>query len=253
MINMIKAELYRMTRTKGIYIFWAAALFTYAISIIYKEAGGISFGAPVNIPDGTKMDISMIAHNFTFYFLLIIPVFGVIAAEFSEHTVKNTISSAISKKQYFISKFVFTLLYSLISFIAANFLFYILNRIVNGEKYSSSIGVYVKAFLMQIPLFTAIVSAFIFLAFLFRKGAAFNSVTILAPLLYTTVAIVMYGIEDTKKLAEKLLTYEISSMIINITLDPSDSYRNDCYIICAAVTALSFILGYLSFTKRELD
>ena len=253
MINMIKAELYRLTKSKGFYIFWICAVFTFMISVIYHAPGGISLGAPLDYSDDIKMDIVQTAMNFSYYFFLIIPVFCIISSEYSEHTIKNTITSAISRKKYFTAKYAFTLFYSLLSFLTANYLFYFINRIINGSKYSSPVSDYSKALFSQLPLFTAIVSLFIFLAFLLRKGAAFNAVTIITPIVYTTISLVLYGIDGSKKAAEKMLTYEISTMISKLAIECTDSYRTKCYIISMAVTVSSFVLGYVLFTKRELE
>lgn len=253
MINMWRAELYRLTKSKGFYLFLLFSFLTFMISVIYHQPGGISFGAPLEYGDDLKLDIVQTAMNFNYYFFLIIPVFIIIIGEFSGNTVKNTISSAVSKGKYYLSKYIFSMLFSLISFILLNYLFYFINHAVNGEKYSSSIGDFSKAFWGQFPIFAAIISLFIFFAFAFRKGAIFNAVVIIAPIIYTTVSLILYGIEGTKKAAEKLLTYEVSTMISKLTLECTDSYRIKCYIIFAAVTILSFFGGYLLFTKRELD
>ncbi|MBQ8966348.1 hypothetical protein [Ruminococcus sp.] len=253
MINIFKAEFYRMLRTKGFIFFWLFIVITFAISIIYREPGGISFGAPLDYPPDIKLDIAQTAMNFTFYFLLLMPAFCIIATEFGEHTIKNTITSAISKKMYFISKTLFTFFYSLIALIIANYLFYFVNRAVNGTKFSSSLADFSKAFLGQLPVFGAVVSIFIFLAFFLRKGAALNAVAIITPLVYATVSLTMFGINAVKKLAEHLLTYELSYMLSKLAVNCTDSYRTKCYIISAVIMAVCFILGYITFTKREID
>lgn len=257
MINMIKAELYRLTKTKGIYIFWIITAAIYGISIAIQEEGGIFLGAAledtVSLTEVRKLDILQVSSNFNFYYLLLIPVFAVIASEFGEHTVKNAISSSISKGQYFIYKYVFALVFSLICFTIANYLFYIANRLINGDDFSSPVGEYSKALAKQFPMFIAIVSAFIFIAFLVRKGAVFNSLTIIFPLVYTMVSGILYGMDNTKKVGEALLKHELSVMISGLTLGVSNSTRNEYYIICAVVTVMSFVLGYLSFTKSEIN
>lgn len=253
MINMFRAELYRLTKSRGFWFFWAIALVTPVISIIYHEPGGVSFGASFNYDPKLKMDIVQLGMNFTYYFLMIIPVYCMISAEFNEHTVKNTISSAISKKMYYVSKFLFTMLYSLVSYIVSCYFFYFLNKAVNGSKYSSGISDFSKALFRQLPAFVAIVSLFIFVAFLFKRGAALNSVTILTPLLYTTAALMMYNIKDTKSFAEHMLKYEISTVLSNLAAGCTDSYLSNCYTGIAVVTITSAILGYLVFTRRELD
>ena len=253
MINMIKAELYRLTRTKGFYLFWGAVLITYIITLIYKEEGGISFGAPLTADESVKMDIRMVCRNFNFYFYFIIPVFSLICAEFTDHTYKNTITSAISRRTYFWSKYLFTMCYSLAAFIVSNVLFYFANSIKNGSEYSSSFGTFMKAAAMQLPVMIAISAVFISVAFLVKKGAAFNAVTILGPVAYTTVALVLYGSESTKKAAEKLLTYEISSVILTLPTTDDSSFIAKCFIGSAVITAAATALSYLYFTRRELD
>ncbi|MBR3268244.1 MAG: hypothetical protein IKI58_05915 [Oscillospiraceae bacterium] len=253
MINMFKAELYRLTKTKGFYLFWFLAAFIYTLTVVYHAPGGISFSAFLEFSDSLKMDIQQVALNTNYYLLLIIPTFCIICGEFSEHTVKNTITSAISKKKYYIMKSLFTMLYSLTAFITVNYLFYFVNRAVNGSKYSSAFGAFSKAMLGQLPLFTAIVSLFIFIAFTLKKGAALNAITMITPLAFSLLMMMLIEIEQTRKVAEKIMRYEISTMIGKLALDCSDSYRAKCYIICAAVTIVSLVGGYLIFEKHELE
>ena len=260
MINMMRADLYRMSKSKGILFFWLFTALIYFISIAFKAWGGISLAEMPEFPENTKTDIGQIAMNFTFYFLLIIPVFCVITSEFSEHTLKNTISSSVSKRQYFTSKFLFSLTYSTVSFALANYIYYVANRLVNGSEYSSALKDFTKAFFTQFPLFIAIVSIFTMLAFLLRKGALYNAVTISAPIVCTMIAQVLMSINSEKEFlkkirdfGEKLLSYGVETMSARIIFDPSNDYRNNCYIICIVVTILSFALGYFSFSKRELD
>lgn len=253
MINMMKADIYRLSKSKGMYIYALILLISYAATIIYRESGGVTFGAPLNAPEGVKLDIQQLGFNFTYYFLLLIPVFGIISADLSERTVKNTISSGVSRKDYFISKSVFAFIYSLIVFIIPNYLFYFINRIMNGEKFSTSFAGFSKALFMQLPMIAGLISVFIFFAFFLRKGAVFNAVTIVTPILYTTASLIMYGISATKHLAEGLLKYELSVMIYSLAVGCSDSFRIRCYMINAGMIAFSAIAGYLAFTKRELD
>lgn len=252
MINMFRAELYRLSRTKGFYIFWALSILSFMISVISGQPGGISFGTFIDISN-CKTDISQLAYNFTYYYLLIMPVFGAITSEFNEQTVKNTISSAVSKKNYFIYKYVFSMIYSLISFAVLNYMYYFLNRIANGNEHSSEIGVFSATLLRQMPLFAAIISLFIFFAFLLRKGAVFNAVTILTPTVYSLTSFSLYKIENTQKFAEHLLKYELGTMIVQLTLNTDSSYMIKCYMISAVIIILSFTLGYISFTKKELN
>lgn len=260
MINIMRADIYRMSKTKGMLLFWLFTAFIYIISIASKGYGGITIGATFDIHKNANVDIGQLAMNSTFYYFLIIPVFCIITSEFSEHTIKNTISSLVSKRLYFMSKFLFSILYSTFSFILANFGYYAANRLINGSKYSSAPADFAKAFFTQLPMFIAVISALTMFAFLLRKGALYNAVTISAPIVSSMIVQVLMSINSDKELlkklselGEKLLYYHVEVMSQKIVLDPSDSYINNCYIICAAVIVLSFIIGYFSFTKRELN
>lgn len=260
MINMMRADFYRMSKSKGMLFFWLFTVLNYTISIAFDSWGGITLAVTPEIPLSTKTDIGQLVMNSTFYFLLIIPVFCVITSEFSEHTLKNTISSSVSKSLYFVSKFLFSLIYSAFSFALANFAYYTINRLVNGSASSSEFKDFAKTFFVQFPIFIAIISAFTMLAFLLRKGALYNAVTISAPIVCSMIAQILMSINSEKEFFKKLrdfgeksLSYGAEAMSANIILDPSDSYRNNCYIVCIAVIILSFVLGYFSFSKRELD
>lgn len=253
MINMMRAELYRLTKGFGFWFFWTASLGTSLISVLFKEPGGVSFGASFDYSPSLKMDIVQLGMNFTYYFLLIIPVYNLISAEFNEHTIKNTISSSISKNVYYLTKFIFTMLYSVVSYTLACYIFYLLNRVINGSKYSSPAGEFTKALFRQLPVIAGFVALFIFVAFFFRKGAVLNSVTIITPIVYTTVSLLLFGIKSTKNIAEHLLKYEISTVMSKMASGCTDSYRMTCYTGIAVVAAASAVLGYLAFTRRELD
>lgn len=252
MINIMKADLYRIIRTKGFIIFWLVSLFVSLTSIANHEPGGIMLGGDIDLNADRKLDIIQTGMNLVYYFLLIMPVFGTITAEFTEHTIKNTITSAVSKGRFYFAKTLFALVYSLGCFLCANYLFYFINRAVNGSKYSSPLGEYSKVLFGQLPVFVAIVSLFIFLAFFFKKGAAFNSIVILSPLMYSFIMSMLFEFDGAKKLAEKMMKFEISSMIGKLAIGCSHSYRINCYIVSAVITAVSCALGYLIWKKREV-
>ncbi|MBO4866218.1 MAG: hypothetical protein J5582_06545, partial [Ruminococcus sp.] len=91
-----------------------------------------------------------------------------------------------------------------------------------------------------------------FLAFFFKKGAAFNSIVIITPLVYSLFISIFCEIESAQKITEKLVEFEVSTMIGKLALGCSQSYRTDCYIISAVITVISCVLGYLIWKKREV-
>ena len=254
MFNMIKADVYRMNRSKGMIIFWLCIIGTYLIPLISRMPGGVSLGMPVSFADDAKLDVRMMGMNFTWFFLLIIPVFVIVASDFSEKTIKNTISSAISRKKYYFVKIVTAELFCIGSFLMGNIVFYFINRLVNGEKYSSDFGKLLKVLFKQLPIITAIVSLFILVAFLVKRTAAYNAITIVTPIVYTLIAVMLYEIKGTKTFAENtLLKYEIGYMLNRLADTCSISYRNQCIGAGLLISIASLLVAYLVFTEKEID
>lgn len=251
MINMIRADFYRLKRTKGFYLFWIITFALYAITIFSKLSGGVNVGNSTNGAVG-KLDLEQVSSNFNFYFLLIMPVFAFILTDFSEKTVKNTISSAISRKRYFITKYILTEIYAVIAFVISNYAFYFVNRLVNGDEYSSDIMVFTKAVAKQLPLVFAMVSAFIMIAFITKKAASFNAITIIFPFIYMVIAQILNAC-GAKKLFKYLRDLDVSYNFEKLAGVTTDHYLMLCCIGCAIITIITGIIGYTYFTKSEIN
>ncbi len=254
MINMIKADLFRMKKSRLLIIFLLATIGTYMISVLTRLPGGISLGMPVSFSEDSKLDVRMMGFNFTWYYLMIMPVYMIVTADFGEKTVKNTISSAISRKKYFMVKYFSALIFNTAVFLLVNVLFWLVNSAVNGSKYSTDFGGFIKIVLYQLPVIAAVTGFFILIAFLVKRTAAFNALTIILPLGFTLVALTMYGIKATKAFAEKtVLKYELGYMLNQIAKNEDRTYINVCMLMGAAVILLTFMSGYHIFTKKEID
>lgn len=253
MFNMIKADIYRLVRSVGIYIFLLVILGTYSISIATKSAGGVALGMMPQFAPEIKIDIKQMGFNFTWFFVFIIPVFVILLSDFSEKTIKNTVSSAISRKKYFLTKAAMIELFVVVSFVFINLLYYATNRLINGEKYSSDFSDFFMVILKQLPIFLFIGAVFIALAVIVKRAAAFNAIAITAPIAYTTIALILFAIKATKKFAEKvLLEYDINYMVAQMASGATETYRNTCLTGACIGTVLALVLGYWLFTKREI-
>lgn len=251
MINILKADLYRLSKSKSFYLYWTFIIITYLPTIMSKSSGGVSIGIAITVPD-VKLDIEQVARNFTYYFLFLFPIYGLIVCDFGEKTIKNTISSAISRKKYFISKFIITELFVLISFTISNVGFYWMNKLVNGSKYSSSFGEFMKAVGLQICPFMGISAALILVAFVVKKTATFNALTIISPLVYSSIAMVIYQLGSKHFVEKYLLKYEFATQLSGV-IALSGTYVRNCTILGIALTIISFVAGYVVFTKSEID
>lgn len=253
MINIWKADFYRLKKSKSFYLYWFFILFTFGITIATKLPGGIHLSGDMRIEDSMKVDLQQVAGNFTFYYLFLFPVFGFICCEFGEKTIKNTISSAISRKDYFVAKYLLTECYILVTFFLSNFLYYGANRLINGTKYSSPIGEFAKAVCAQIPLIAGAGGVLILVAFLVKKTAAFNAITMIFPILYSTIALSVYAAGQEKFATEVMLKYELGTALSHIVSGGGSNFVYECAGIGLAAVVISFVAGYFSFTQFEMN
>ncbi len=250
MFNMIKSDLYRMTKSKSFYLYWILLVVTYAISVVMKAAGGVQVG--MGVDPTLKLDLQMVAMNFTYYFLFLFPVYGIVVSDFGEKTIKNTISSAISRRTYIISKFILTEVYTIGSFVLGNVMYYVVNSLVNGKKYTSEFSTFMAAVLRQCPIMIAVVALLVAIGFLLKRMASFNAITILVPMIYTSVAVSVYQAGAEKFAEDYMLKYELSTMLNKIVANVNADYFRNCILASIVILVISVVIGYNSFKKAEI-
>lgn len=255
MINMWKADLYRIIRSKGMIIFWILAVAILGLSIKLQESGGIQFGTEFAIEDGreVKLDILQLSANNTFYFLFIFPIFAIIVSDLASKTVKNTISSVVSRKKYYVAKCLLGIFYVVVSYVIISYAFYFVNKMVNGEAYSSEIGEYSIALLKQLPAAFEMASVFCLVAFFFKKVAVFNSLTILIPTVYNFIAVIIYQVGNKDFVENYMLKYEMTALFKKIVLTTDSEYVTKSIFVSLFVAVAALVLGYFAFTNREID
>lgn len=277
MINMIKADFYRIVRSKGIYIAFVIILIMLGLDIYMVEAGsvGMHIESPGNTESGldemsyeqiqdlsfsdyrqirletknSKLDREILANNLNLYYAFIFAAALGIAVDFSGSCVKNTLSSAISRKKYFLSKLVFVTLCCLIMFFFNTYAAYFANIVFNNRNLASDIGTVTKISLMQLPPMLAIISILTGFAFAFKKTAAFNTISIPFIMLFQILLNLM---GTFFKIPAEVFEYELQIMIIRLAMEPSTRYILQSYAVCAAIIIVFTLIGWLSFKKAEI-
>lgn len=283
MINLIRADMYRMIRSKAFYIGIAFMLLIIGTSIYYVETGAIGMSTYSDIEDnesflsqadelykeeglsdaefmkkmrkiirnseGYNFDRDMYAHNMNLYYVFIcIAVFS-IASDFSDSTVKNTLSTAISRRKYYVSKLIFNMLICVLLTIIHNYLFHYLNILVNGSKISSDIANVTKMTFMQLPVmleFSVMLSG---IAFVTKKISVFNTVSIpFIVILQNLIGLLQRFIY----FPEKYFSYELQTMISKLAHEPSIHYVKNAYIVCGLLIACFAAAGWLAFRRAEI-
>lgn len=276
MINIIKSDLYRILKGKAIYIVLAIIIILTMVSVVGLSAGtiGLSFGTGVDTSDAGlttevnnaktlgeyrkiiknsgafSLDKEIIGTNTNLYYFFIVITVIVLATDFSTKSIKNTISSAISRKEYYFSKLLLVLGLSTFLILFNNYGAYLLNLIINGKAFSTPLLEFTKLTIIQLPLLYGIISLLVCLAFVFKKVSLFNSISI--PLI-VVIQIIMISVTNLFKLNITWINdYEIQTALIKLVNSPTNTYIISCIILGVAYCAIFNIIGYYSFKKAEI-
>ncbi len=282
MVNMIKADFYRITKNMAFYIAIGITLFMLGISIYMVEPGQMGQVSVGDIStsdysqnsilgemsveelsklsmadmremkldlDGYELDKDILASNMNLYYVFIFIAAIVITVDFSAGSVKNTLTSAINRNRYFVSKALFVIGMCVLIFFMNTYVCYFGNLLFNGGKVSSDLWAVTKISLMQLPPMLAAMSILIGIAFMFRKTSIFNVISIPLVMVFQLIM----GISVTIfNLDSKVMDFELQVMAGKLAADPSGDYILKSYLYCAVLIIAFLSLGYASFRKSEI-
>lgn len=276
MINIIKSDLYRILKGKAIYIVLAIIIILTMVSVVGLSAGtiGLSFGTGSDTSDvglatevnnaktlgeyrkiiknsgAFALDKDILGTNTNLYYFFIVITVIVLATDFSNKSIKNTISSAISRKKYYFSKLLLILGLGTFLILFNNYGSYILNLIINGKSFSTPLLEFTKLTIIQLPLLYGIMSLLVCLVFILKKTSLFNSISI--PFIIV-VQLIMGAVINLFKLnAEWFNNYEIQSALMKLVNNPSNKYAACCALLGIVYIFIFNIIGYYSFKKAEI-
>lgn len=264
MINMMRADLYRIFRGIGIYIAIALIIIISSVSIAVREPsyignGNVTYNDEVVVPamqetssENETLVQGVLAANINLYYPLIIIVFVILMQEFSNKTMKNTLSSAVSKRKYFAYKMAMSLGFSALFILFGNLYAYVLNFIVNGKEYTEPIIDILKITMLQMPMLLGIVSLLVFIGFLFQKAAVYNAVSISFIMLFQIVVGFICAFTESKSLQKFLENYELQAALNKLAYFPESKYCLICLCIGIIEILVFSVSGYCIFKKSEI-
>lgn len=270
MINLMKADLYRIFRGVGIYIAMIMIIVMSTASVVMKEAGYIgnasvtyegdtiveasSFAAEeaVDISAEKMLVRSIMAANINLYYPLILVVFVILMSDFSNKTLKNTLTSAVSKRKYFAYKLLMSLGCSAVFIIFSNLFAYILNYIKNGSEYTEPITNILKATALQMPMLLGIVGFLVFMGFLTRKTAVYNATAIPFVMLFQIIIGAIYRLSESKLIEKYLMRFELQTALDRLAYFPESKYCLQCLCFGVVEIAVFALLSWVIFKKAEV-
>lgn len=278
MLNIIKSDLYRIFRGKAIYISCIIILAMMLLSCFELAPGWIGMSnnmmsSPYNLelsPEDEEklgevnsikeerallkkypyqLDKNIVGANANLYYISIIIVVIVISTDFSNNTIKNTISSAISRKKYYIAKLATIILLTTGLTLLNNYGLYFMNIAINGKAFSSGLGEITKITLYQLPLIYGIISLLVCISTVTRKTSIFNTISI--PLIIG-FQLILEGIITLFKLKPDILQWEYQIALSQLAANPANSYIIKCAILGLAYIVIFNTIGYKTFKRAEI-
>ena len=232
MLNIIRADLYRILRGKGFYI-TAFLLILYIVlqvaanstggvmvtsssMVAYTDADGtVHYSYEQPIFTGSLAPIKMIENaDVMLYFLLPFIIF-IAAADFSTDAVKNVLSNGMSRIKYYLSKLILSCIFCFLVLITQVIVSMITGTILRGfggDFNIEFIGQILRPFSAQLVMFIAVTCIGIFLVFATKRTAAVNGAYIAFCMLPLLIMLILYQFNDK---LEFLMDYDI---VMNIRL-----------------------------------
>lgn len=279
MLNMIKADFYRILRGKAIYVAIGVIILMFLSSIIGMSPGHIGITSSrttmessylshelvveLNNTDSLfetreimkkygnfELDKQILGANANLYYIFIVVVAIILVTDLSSSTAKNTLSSEVSRKKYYLAKLLACLILSTVLILFNNFSIYILNILINGSNFSSNFIDILKITLMQIPLMYGIISMLVCIGMMFRKMAVYNGITIPLIMLAQVIILCLTSLLHINSL--DIMQYEFQYAMSSLAIEASNSYIIKCIILGVIYFVCFNFIGYYSLKKAEI-
>ncbi|XMB66303.1 ABC transporter permease subunit [Mycoplasmatota bacterium zrk1] len=261
MINLIKADIYRIFRGKGIYITIGFLLGLCSLQAFGGiDSLGVSSSSMEGIDEviplvtGRIAPLIMMRTNDNLLYLLLPIIIIISSVDFSSGTAKNVLVNGVSRSKYYLSKLVLTMLFCIILLVFSIVIPTIIISLLNGfggEFDGEFIGQVLKAFSLQLLLFLAVTSIGIFFVFTTKSTAKVNGIYIAFCLVPMIIIVLLFNISE-KFL--KLLDYEV---VMNIRMAANANSMSSgeigrMILVGIVYLVLSLVGGLILFRKCDI-
>lgn len=278
MLNIIKSDCYRILKGKAIYIvFLVFTLSFFLVSLVMSpghvgvttsDNGNINMSDPEFLEELSQakslkdvrrimksngefeLDRSEIGANANLYYGFIVIVVIVLCTDFSNKSIKNTLSSAITRKKYYLAKTLFIFGLCTVLMLFNNYGFYLVNYLINGKGFSSSLLEVTKLTLIQLPLIYGIISVLIGIAFVLKKTSTFNTLAISLIMIVQLVGVSIINLFHLK--GNWFYDYEFQFALSKLVTNPGSEYTIKCALLGICYMVVFHTIGYYAFQKSEI-
>jgi ABC-2 type transport system permease protein len=258
MINYLKSEFYRLLRSKGSYLFIViCSLLVMSANIVLAA---VKHSDPKFNYATTEVAFSFYYTSFTIIFILCLTVVSIVFGnEYSNHTMKNSISYGISRGGLYFGKLTAELIYAIIAFLIISGLYIASAYLLLENSGIGHLQLMLKATIAALPLlFYAIAVSNCFLFIFDSNGSAIGStigVMIAFPIICNYLAIKFHLFAELAKILPwnlvNKLDFDIEKFQLIFPWEGNDGYFR--YWIYGLSWMLLFaVLGFYVYRKKEI-
>ena len=263
MLNIIKADMYRIFRSKGFYITIGLLLLLIGLQVLANDVGRIMVVGDVDkyndvvsdkVFTGKIAPLAMIGTADTLLYFMIPFMIFIGSADFSSGTAKNVLSNGMPRIKYYLAKLFLSCVFCVFILMMNIILPIIVGTVKNGFGGAFDmefVGQLSRPFLAQLFMCLAVTCVGIFLVFVTKRTAAVIGAYIafcMVPMLILSI----FAMINNK--LEFLLKYDVVSnirLLAGIDMLPSaDATR--AFAVGAFYIIASTIGGILIFRKSEI-
>ena len=261
MLNIIKADLFRIIRGKGIYVCLLVIIAMSCTSIYLNSPGHIGNGTTLQTIQETNaaasseeipLDVALMQVNANIYYPIIFVVFTIMCVDLSNHTAKNVISTNVKRTTYYFSKLL--LIWGLGIFLLAfsTYFSYFGNLWYNHPANVSNLGDITIILLRQIPIFCGIMSVLVMIAAITQKTARYNAIAILMIIVIQMLLMLVITIFELD--AYSVMQYEVETIIYSVAVVGSISTKTlmTAILMGLGLSVGSSVIGISYFNRCDI-
>lgn len=258
MLSYIKSELYRLLHSKGSYLFiFICSALLISANVVLAVVGQIETSFPY---DNTAFSLSLFYSDLVIVFILCVSVVSIVFGnEYTNHTMKNSVSYGISRGSIYLGKLVVEIIYAFAAFLIIASIFIGSSYLLLENSNKGELALLLRTCFVALPLLLySLATANCFLFIIEGTGGAITAiigVLIAFPLVSNFLGM---KFEIFQKLGKILpwnlinnMTFDFQKIQLILPFEGNTGYLN--YWLYGVAQMLIFILiGYFVFCKKEI-
>ena len=287
MKRIMKADLYRILKGKGIYITFIVLAFLClgnafgmsALISISLNTGDTSVSETIekkelnDLMNSLSMDsidednpvkdvrekIMSLEHfkgdkeilscnSILYYFIIIFPVLAV-TVDFTTGSYKNTITVTYNRKKYYTAKFFMVSIMTIVLHTMNTVMVCLFNHFINHGRSDSAIFEIIRIYLLHFFPLLGLSSLLTAIAFFLKKTSLFNTVAIPLCVVYQLIITLprLFNIKNAF-----LARFEIDAVFSSLAYLHSPEKIVPLVIYCTVMIIVSYFVGLIGFSRAEI-